>query len=374
MHGFPAALSSFVGRAAEVAEVAGLLEEYRLVTVTGPGGMGKTRLAGEVARRVAARFADGVWLVELASVQDPALVQAAVSIALGVGQAPGTSLMDSLAAVLSRQQMLLVLDNCEHLLAPVAQLCAGLLSVADDIRILATSREPVGIAGEARLRLGPLGLPSPGGGAVTAASEAAVLFTDRARRVDPRFTLSAESAPQVERLVARLDGMPLAIELAAARVEALGLAQLLDRLDDRLGLLTGTDRLATARQRSLAATAQWSYDLLAEPERRVFRQLSLFPGPFTLAAAEAAGGAGAGTVVLHLVECSLVTPPSPGVDGRPRYLMLETLRAYGAERLAEAGEQTPDGCRAAVLRPAGGRAGCGRAGDKRRGTGRSPLA
>jgi predicted ATPase/DNA-binding CsgD family transcriptional regulator len=339
VHGFPAALSSFVGRAAEVAEVAGLLGEYRLVTVTGPGGMGKTRLASEVARGVAGRFADGVWLVELASVQDPALVQAAVSNALGAGQAPGTSLIDSLAAVLGRQQLLLVLDNCEHLLAPVAQLCAGLLSVADDIRILATSREPVGIAGEARFRLGPLGLPKPGGGAVSAASEAAVLFTDRARRVDPRFTLTEESAPEVERLVQRLDGMPLAIELAAARVEALGLAQLLGRLDDRLGLLMGTDRLAAARQRSLAATAQWSYELLAEREQRVFRQLSVFPGPFTLEAAEAVAGAGAGNVVLHLVDCSLVAPPSPGVDGRARYLMLETLRDYGADRLADSGEQ-----------------------------------
>jgi predicted ATPase/DNA-binding CsgD family transcriptional regulator len=339
LHGFPAALSSFVGRAAEVAEVAGLLGEYRLVTVTGPGGMGKTRLAGEVARRVAGRFADGVWLVELASVQDPALVQAAVSVALGVGQAPGASVLESLVAVLGRQQLLLVLDNCEHLLVPVAQLSAGLLAGADDVRILATSREPVGIAGEARLRLGPLGLPKAGGGAVAGVSEAAVLFADRARLVDPHFTLTAESGPQVERLVARLDGLPLAIELAAARVEALGLGQLLDRLDDRLGLLVGTDRLATARQRSLAATAQWSYELLAGSGQRVFRRLSVFPGPFPLAAAEAVAGAGAGSMVLHLVDCSLLTPPGPGVDGRPRYLMLETLRAYGAERLAAAGER-----------------------------------
>jgi non-specific serine/threonine protein kinase len=166
-----------------------------------------------------------------------------------------------------------------------------------------------------------------------------VLFAERARRVDPHFTLSEESGPVVARLVARLDGMPLAIELAAARVEALGVAGLLDRLDDRLGLLVGTDRLAAARQRSLAAAAQWSYELLPGPEQEVFRRLSAFPGPFTLAAAEAVAGPGAGTVVLHLVDCSLVAPPSPGVDGRARYLMLETLRAYGAERLAEAGEQ-----------------------------------
>jgi predicted ATPase/DNA-binding CsgD family transcriptional regulator len=336
---FPAALTSFVGRAVEVAEVAELLDEYRLVTVTGPGGMGKTRLVGEVARHVASRFADGVRLVELASVQDPALVAAAVSVALGVGQAPGESLADSLAAALGRQQMLLVLDNCEHLIVAVAELCAGLLPVADDVRILATSREPVGIAGEARFRLGSLGLSLPGDGARTTVSEAAVLFAERARRVDPHFTLNEESGPVVERLVQRLDGMPLAIELAAARVEALGVAQLLDRLDDRLGLLIGTDRLAAARQRSLAATAQWSHELLTETEQQVFRRLSVFPGQFTLEAAEAIAGAGAANVVFRLVECSLLTPPRSGVDDRARYLMLETLRAYGAERLAEAGEQ-----------------------------------
>jgi predicted ATPase len=277
VRGFPAGLTSFVGRGTEVAEVAELLGEYRLVTVTGPGGMGKTRLAGEVARQVAGRFADGVWLVELARVQDPALTQAAVSVALGAGQAPGVSMLDSLAAAVGRQQLLLVLDNCEHVLAAVAQLCAALLPVADDIRILATSREPVGVAGEVRFRLGALGLPGPGGRAVGPASEAAVLFADRARRVDPHFRLNAESGPVVERLVARLDGMPLAIELAAARVEALGLAQLVDRLDDRFGLLVGADRLAAPRQRSLAATAQWSHELLTTAERQVFRRLSAFP-------------------------------------------------------------------------------------------------
>jgi predicted ATPase len=338
VHGFPAALTSFVGRAGEVAEVAALLAEFRLVTVTGPGGVGKTRLAGEVARRVAGRFADGVRLVELASVQDPALLPAAVGVALGAGQAPGTSLMDALAAGLGRQQLLLVLDNCEQVLDGVAGLCAALLPVADDIRILATSREPLAVPGEARFRLGALGLPQPGDGAAAPVSEAAVLFADRARRVDPHFALDVRSGPVVARLVARLDGMPLAIELAAARVEALGVAGLLDRLDDRFGLLASTDRLATPRQRSLAATARWSYELLAEQERRVFRRLSVFPGPFTLAAAEAVAGAGAAGVVLRLVDCSLVAPPSQGADGQARYLMLETLRAYAADRLAEAGE------------------------------------
>jgi predicted ATPase len=163
VHGFTPALTSFVGRAAQVDEVAGLLAEYRLVTVTGPGGVGKTRLAVEVARRVAGRFADGVWLVELAAVQEPALVPAAVAVVLGLRQPPGMSIVESLAEVLARQQLLLVLDNCEHVAGAAAELCGGLLPAADDVRVLATSREPVGVAGEARYRVPPLTLPELGG-------------------------------------------------------------------------------------------------------------------------------------------------------------------------------------------------------------------
>ena len=337
VHGFPVALTSFVGRAGEVEEVAGLLAQYRLVTVTGPGGVGKTRLAAQVIRQVADRFADGVWLVELAMVRDPALVQVAVATALGVRQAPGMSVPDSLAAVLAPRQLLMVLDNCEHVLAVVAELCGALLPAADDMRILATSREPVGVSGESRYRLAPL--PLPGDPAGLGSSEAITLFADRARQADPHFTLTPESAPAVARLVRVLDGMPLAIELAAARVEALGVAQLADRLADRFRLLAGTDRLAAARQQSLAATAEWSYDLLTEQEQQVFRRLAILPGAFTLEAAEAVAGADAGPAVLHLVDCSLLTPPRTGPDGQARYLMLETLRAYAAERLAEAGEQ-----------------------------------
>jgi predicted ATPase len=307
------------------------------VTVTGPGGVGKTRLAGEVARRVAGRFADGVWLAELAGVSEPVLVSAAVAVALGVRQAPGMSALDSVAAVLARRQVLLVLDNCEHVLAAVAELCGALLPVADDARILATSREPVGVAGESRYRLAPLGLP--GDPARVGSSEAVTLFADRARQADPHFALDAESAPTVARLVQGLDGMPLAIELAAVRVEALGVAGLADRLHDRFALLAGGDRLAAGRHRSLAATVGWSYGLLAEPEQQMFRKLSVFPGPFTLEAAEAVGGANASQAVLHLVDCSLLAPPRTGPDGRARYVMLETVRAYGAQQLMEAGEE-----------------------------------
>ena len=346
MYGFVPALTSFVGRAGPVREVAGLLDRNRLVTVTGPGGAGKTRLAGEVARQVAGRFADGAWLAELAPVRDPALVPAVVAAALGVREQPGVPAAGALARVLARQQLLLVLDNCEHVIGAAAELCAGLLAACDDVRVLATSREPLRVAGEARYRLGPLALPDPddladggpvrGGGAV--------------RRPGPprgcAVRADGETTPAVARLVARLDGMPLAIELAAARVEALGVAQLLDRIDDRFALLTAGDRLAADRHRSLAATVEWSYQLLDERERRVFRAVSVFPAGFTLEAAEAVAGPGAGPVVLRLVDCSLLVPPRAGPDGRSRYVMLETLRAYGAGLPAGAGEQ--DGAAAAL--------------------------
>jgi predicted ATPase len=185
----------------------------------------------------------------------------------------------------------------------------------------------------------PLALPDPEDLAEAARAEAVALFTDRARSADARFALTGETTPAVARLVARLDGMPLAVELAAARVEALGVTQLLDRLDDRFTLLAGGDRTAPSRQRSLAATVEWSYQLLDDYERRVFRAVSVFPGPFTLEAVEAVAGAGAGPAVLRLVDCSLLNPPRPGPDGRSRYSMLETLRAYGNRLLAQAGEQ-----------------------------------
>ena len=259
VHGFPVVLTSFVSRAGEVREVAGLLEESRLVTVTGPGGVGKTRLAGEVARQVAARFADGAWLAELAPVQDPARVPAVVAVALGVREQPGMPAAAAVARVLARRQLLVVLDNCEHVIGAAAQLCAGLLQACDDVRVLATSREPLRIAGEAAYRLAPLPVPGPGDD--MAGAEAVALFADRARAADAGFALTGENRADVARLVGRLDGMPLAIELAAARAEALGVSQLLGWLDDRLELPAGGDRLAAGRHRSLAAAADWSYQL-----------------------------------------------------------------------------------------------------------------
>jgi predicted ATPase/class 3 adenylate cyclase/DNA-binding CsgD family transcriptional regulator len=339
VHGLPTALTSFIGRHEPVREVRGLLGKHRLVTVTGPGGSGKTRLAGEVARRVADRFADGVWVTELAMVQDPAQVASVVAAALEVRELPGVPAAETLARVLARRQLLLVLDNCEHVIDAAAELCAGLLAAADDVTILATSREPLQVAGEARYRLAPLALPDLDDLAGAARAEAVALFADRARRADMRFALDETTGPAVARLVTRLDGMPLAIELAAARVEALGVTQLLDRLDNRFALLARGDRAAPPRQRSLAATVEWSYRLLDEGEQRVFRMVSVFPAGFTLEAAEAVAGAAAGPGVLRLVDCSLLSPPQAGPDGRLRYGMLETLRASGAGLLAEAGEQ-----------------------------------
>jgi len=306
MHGFPAALTSFIGRAGAVDEIAGQLAQHRLVTVTGPGGAGKTRLAGEVAEQVADRFVDGAWLAELSAVRDPAQVAAAVATALGVRGLPAVATADALMRALAGRQLLLVLDNCEHVIGAAAELCGRLLLGADDVRVLATSREPLRIAGEVRYRLGPLTLPDPDDGAAAGESEAVTLFADRAWLVDPRFSLDEKTTAVVARLVARLDGMPLAIELAAARVDALGVAQLLDRIDDRFGLLAEGDRLAEERQRSLAAAVQWSYQLLDDHERRIFRAVSVFPGPFTLEGADAVAGPGAGRAVLRLVDCSLL--------------------------------------------------------------------
>ena len=338
VHGFPAALTSFIGRAEPLREVAGLLSDHRLVTVTGPGGAGKTRLAAQVARQVGSRFADGAWLVELAPVADPAQVAAVVATALGVREQPGLPATEALARALARQQMLLVLDNCEHVIGAAAALCAELLAACDDVRVLATSREALRVAGEARYRLASLALPDLDDLAEAARAEAVALFADRARDADAHFMLDDQTAPAVARLVTRLDGMPLAIELAAAQVEALGVTGLLGRLD-KLPLLAGGDRLAPSRQRSLAATVAWSYQLLDEAERRVFRAVSVFPAGFTLEGAEAVAGEAAGPAVLRLVDCSLLTPPRDGPDGRSRYSMLETLRGYGAGRLAETGEQ-----------------------------------
>jgi predicted ATPase/DNA-binding CsgD family transcriptional regulator len=328
-----------VGRERDTAEVTRLLAEGRLVTVTGPGGVGKTRLVTEIARRVTDQFPDGVWFIDLSAVADAPAVAAEVTSVLGLQQQPGRPLLEVLAQVLAPRRLLLILDNCEQVLTAVADLCAALLSSADDVRVLATSREQLGMPGETRYRLSPLELPRSDELAAVNQSPAVALFVERARQADSRFTFGPQYAPLVARVVARLDGMPLAIELAAARVEALGMGGLADRIDDALRLLTSKDPLSAGRHRSLAAVADWSYQLLTEPEQRVFRRVTVFPGPFTLEAAEAVAGPDAGPLVLRLVDCSLLVPPRPGADQRIRYTMLQTLRSYGQTRLQQAGEE-----------------------------------
>jgi predicted ATPase/class 3 adenylate cyclase/DNA-binding CsgD family transcriptional regulator len=331
-HNLPLQLTSFVGREAEMHEVRQLLADNRLVTLTGAGGAGKTRLAVEIAARIAAEFRDGVWYVDLAPVTHPAVVPVAVARALGLPDQPGRSTMDTLLRFVRDRQMLVVLDNCEHLLDACAELVVAVLGAAQELTLLATSREPIGVAGEVSWRV-----PS-----LSVSDEAMELFTDRARRVRPDFRVTGDNAAAVTEICRRLDGLPLAIELAAARVRALSLAEILDGLHDRFRLLTGGSRTAVRRQQTLRASVDWSHALLTETERILFRRLAVFLGGFDLDAAQAVCGFDGvqGYQVLDeltlLVDKSLVVADDRG--GRTRYRLLETVRQYALEKLGESGE------------------------------------
>jgi len=344
------ALTSFLGRDTELAEVQRLLDAGRLVTLLGPGGAGKTRLALESAHRRRAAVPDGVWWVELAPVADARLLPAAVLAA--VGQREGTSLErvptlreagDRLQETFAERRALLVLDNCEHLVAAVAELADTLLAHCPALSVLTTSREPLGVPGEAVLPVGPLEVP--GADADDAAGTPVVrLFADRAAAVRPGFAVTAANLPAVLEVCARLDGMPLALELAAARLRSLSVQQIAARLDDRFSLLTGGSRVALPRHQTLRAVVGWSWEALAERERAVARRLSVFSGGATLDALEelcADPGWPAGAVldaVTGLVEKSMLLA-AEGPDGSVRYRMLETIRAYGDEQLDAAGER-----------------------------------
>jgi predicted ATPase/DNA-binding SARP family transcriptional activator len=340
----PAALSSFIGRECELAEVRRLLGETRLLTLTGAGGVGKTRLALEAARAATGDYPDGVWLVELAALADPTLVPQAMARVLGVAERPGEPVVEAIVGRLTGKRALLVLDNCEHLVEACAALVDEVLRRCIEVRVLATSRERLRIAGESAWRVPSLALP--GAAALTpvalAGSDAVQLFVARAAAAQPGWALTDGNAAAVAEICARLDGVPLALELAAARLRALSVAQVAARLDDAFRLLTGGSRAALPRQQTLRATIDWSYDLLDEPERVVLRRLSVFAGGWTLEAAEAvcAGDGIEGWAVLdlvaQLVDKSLVV--ADAADDRVRHRLLETIRQYARDRLVETPE------------------------------------
>ncbi len=328
----PVQLTSFVGRVDEMDEIARLVDVNRLVTLTGAGGVGKTRLAVHVATDLAGEFGNGAWYVDLAPITDPDVVPVTVARALGLPDQPGRSTMDTLLGFIRDRHMLVVLDNCEHLLDASAALCVSVLGAAPRLTVLATSREPLGVTGEATWRVPSLSL----------ADEAIELFTDRARRARPAFRVTDDNAARITEICRRLDGMPLAIELAAARVRALSLAEIVDSLHDRFRLLTGGARTAVRRQQTLRASVDWSHALLTQPERVLFRGLAVFVGGFDLDAAQAVAG---DDEVEHyqvldlltlLVDKSLVVADDSA--GRTRYRLLETVRQYAQEKLGESGE------------------------------------
>ena len=339
----PSELTSFIGRERETAEVKRSLGDVRLLTLTGPGGCGKTRLALAVGEGLTERFEGGVWWVELAPVSDPALVPRAVASALGVHEQVGLTLGDLLRDHLEPRRLLLILDNCEHLIEACATLANTLLRACPDLRILATSREAMGIAGENVVLVPSLSLPDP-----QAAPEglprgdAVRLFVDRATTVAPGFALDEQNAPALARICQRLDGLPLAIELAAAKVKVLSAEQISTRLDDRFRLLGTNSRTILPHHRTLRATMDWSHELLGRKEQILFRRLSVFSGGFTLEAAEevcAWGDIGEREVLAwlsRLVDKSLVLSGEQG--GEARYHLLETVREYGQERLQDSGE------------------------------------
>lgn len=327
----PIQLTTFVGRQAELTQVRELLAENRLVTLTGAGGVGKTRLAIQIAQELVDEFTGGVWYVDLATITDPDLVPLTTARALGLPDEPGRSTMETLIRFIADRQTLVVLDNCEHLLDAVAA-HVNSLTAASGLRLLATSREPIGVAGEISYRVPSLSL----------ADEAITLFTDRACLAQASFDLTDDNAAVAAEICRRLDGIPLAIELAAARVRALTPSEILASLHDRFRLLTGGARTAVRRQQTLRASVDWSHALLTEPERAAFRRLAVFMGGFDLAAAQAVVAAGdierfqVLDIVSLLVDKSLVVAEHS--SNRTRFRLLETMRHYAAEKLGESGE------------------------------------
>ncbi|NKY42574.1 ATP-binding protein [Nocardia cerradoensis] len=339
----PPELTSFVGRRSQVGEVGNLLAKSRLVTLTGIGGVGKSRLALRVAHTVKADFSDGVWLVELGDMRDPALLADVVATAVGLRTRAAGPVFDLLIRYLSARDLLLLLDNCEQVIDAVSTLTEALLKTCPRVRILATSREGLDVGGESVFAVPPLPIPDPALESTPRAAreDAVALFADRAAAVVPGFEIGADTRACVARICARLDGLPLAIELAAARLRTMSPEQILSRLDDRYGLLTRGRRGAPMRQQTLAWCIGWSYDLCTPHEQRLWRRLSVFAGGFELDAAEqVAGGDLTPPEILDslsaLVDKSILIREE--VDSAVRFRMLETVQEYGRDRAEESGE------------------------------------
>ncbi len=332
--------TTFIGRKLEIEGLGDLLTYRRLVTVTGPGGIGKSRLAHEFASAVEGRFRDGFRSVEVATIADGALVPQAISMAVGVREEKGRPLGETLLASLHARQLLLILDNCEHMIDACATVVRSILSGCSGVRILVTSREPLGVTGESVWPVVPLGLPGPDGD--LDASEAARLFVDRARRADPSFSVSAATAPVIANLCRRLDGIPLALELAAAQIRFVPLDRIADHLDDEEPDAEAGAPLATSHHHTMRAAIAWSYGLLSRTEKLMLERLSVFVGGTTLWAIGAVcegEGVDEGTalgLVSRLVDKSLVFLEEDGFE--TRYRMLEPIREYAARRLRESGD------------------------------------